>query len=158
MADPVGVGAEAPGFSLPPGPGPDRVTLSELRGQPVVLLFVPLAFSSTCTAELCHIAENWSEWGELGAKVFGISADSPFVTKRWAEEMGVPFPILSDFNREAIAGYGVRNEDFFGLRGVAKRSAFVVDEDGIVRYAWVSEDGDALPPFEEVREAVAALT
>jgi len=122
----------------------------------VVVMFVPLAFSSTCTAEFCHIAENWALWGDLGTQILGISIDSPWVNTKWRQEMGVPFPILSDFNREASTAFGVLYDEFLGLRGVAKRSVFVIDSAGVVVYAWVSEDANVLPPFDEIIEAVAA--
>ena len=137
--------------------GQDPVTLSQHRGDPVVLMFVPLAFSGVCTKELCHVAEDWGVWGSMGAKVYGISIDSPFVNVKWAEEMGVPFPILSDFNKTAAAAYGVLREDLAGLRGVANRSVFVVDADGRISFAWVSDDPGVLPPFDEFVEAVRAL-
>lgn len=153
----IAPGAQAPDFSLLRALGQERVTLSEQRGSPVVLLFVPLAFSGTCTKELCHVAENWDAWGGLGATVLAVSVDSPFVNQKWAEDMGVPFPVLSDFNKDAAAAYGVLQEDFFGLRGVAKRSAFVVDGEGRVTYAWTSDDPGVLPPFDEIEAAVRAL-
>ncbi|MDA0312554.1 MAG: redoxin domain-containing protein [Gemmatimonadetes bacterium] len=148
-------GAQAPDFSLAPGPGPDRVRLSDFRGSPVVIMFVPLAFSGTCTAEFCHIAENWAVWGDLNAEILGISIDSPFVNAKWREEMGVPFPILSDFNRDASRAYGVLYDEFYGLKGVAKRSAFVIDAAGLVVYGWVSDDADVMPPYDEIIQAVA---
>jgi len=151
------VGAPAPDFSLAPAPGPDRVTLSEHRGTPVVLLFIPLAFSGVCTDEMCRVAEDWRRWEEVGATVLGISVDSPFVTRKFAEETGVPFPVLSDFNKEVSEGYGVLYREFFGMKGVSKRAAFVVDGGGTVAYAWVTEDADVLPPFGEILEAVEAL-
>lgn len=153
----VAVGSPAPDFSLPDAPSPQRVTLSEHRGTPVVVLFFPLAFSGVCTQELCQMAEDWSRWEGLGAKVLGISVDSPWVTRKFAEETRVPFPLLSDFNKDAASAYGVLYADFFGLRGVAKRSVFVVDAEGTVAYAWVTEDADVLPPYEEVRRVVEGL-
>lgn len=151
------VGSRAPDFSLAPGPGPDRVTLASLKGEPVVLLFFPLAFSSTCTEELCHVADSWEDWERLGANVLGISVDSPFVNKKYAQETGVPFPLLSDFNKEASSAYGVLYADFYGMRGVSKRAAFVIDRDGVIAYAWVSEDAGVLPPFNEILKAVEAV-
>ena len=151
------VGASAPDFTVLAPPGDTNFTLSEHRGRPVVLMFVPLAFTSTCTAEFCHVAENWGQWGELGADVVGISVDSPFVNQKWGEEMGAPFPILSDFNKEAMAAYGVVQDELVGLRGVARRSVFVVDGDGRVTYAWVAENPGILPPFDEIVEAVRAV-
>ncbi len=155
--DNVHAGSIAPDFSLVRSIGSDPTTLSQFRGQPVVLLFVPLAFSHTCTEELCHVAENWALWKRLGPQVLAISIDSPFVNERWGNEMGLEFPILSDFNKEASTAYGVLQDDFFGLRGVAKRSAFVVDGGGLVRYRWVSDDPSVLPPFSEITDLVEAL-
>lgn len=153
----IAAGAAAPDFRLLRALGEAPVTLAEHRGTPVVLLFVPLAFSGTCTKELCRVAETWDAWSGLGAKVFGVSIDSPFVVRKWAEEMGVPFPVLSDFNKDAARAYGVLEEDFFGLRGVAKRSAFVVDGGGRVAYAWTSDDPGVLPPFGDIQAAAKAL-
>ena len=151
----VTVGDQAPDFSLAPAPGPERVTLSGLLGRPVVILFFPLAFSRVCTAEMCRLAEDWSPWERTGATVLGISIDSPFVNRRFAEETGVPFPILSDFNKEAATAYGVLYPEFYGMKGVSKRAAFVVDRKGTVAYAWVAEDSGLMPPFGEILEAVA---
>lgn len=153
----VSVGEEAPDFSLAPAPGPERVTLSGLRGSPVVILFFPLAFSGVCTAELCGLAEDWSRWERVGARVLGISVDSPFVNRRFAQETRVPFPLLSDFNKEAAAAYGVLYSEFYGMRGVSKRAAFVVDRAGRVAHAWVAEDADRMPPFEEILAVVERL-
>lgn len=150
----VAVGQQAPDFTLHEVFGEDPVTLSAHRGQPVVLMFVPLAFSGTCTQELCHVGENWSVWGDMGARIYGISVDSPFVNRKWRSDMGVPFPILSDFNKTAASAYGVLEQDFFGLEGVAKRSVFVVDGAGGISFAWVSDDPGLLPPFDEIIEAV----
>jgi peroxiredoxin len=157
MTSHVPVGAHAPDFSLSPAPGAPPVTLSELRGRPVVLLFFPLAFSSVCTEEMCDVAESWSRWEALGADVLAISVDSPFVTRKFAGETGARFPILSDFNKDAASAYGVLYPEYFGMRGVAKRAAFVVGADGVVAYAWVSEDSDALPPFDDIRALVTEL-
>ncbi len=154
----LGIGNAAPDFSLLEALGDDAVTLSGHRGEPVVVMFVPLAFSGTCTKELCHVAENWDVWGSLGARVYGISIDSPFVNQKWRDAMDVPFPILSDFNKRAAYAYGVLQEDFFGLHGVAKRSVFVVDREGRISYAWVSDDPGVLPPFEAIVDAVRSVS
>lgn len=152
------VGQQAPDFTLHEVFGEDPVTLSAHRGQPVVLMFVPLAFSGTCTQELCHVGEHWSVWGGLGARIYGISIDSPFVNQRWKSDMEVPFPILSDFNKTAASAYGVLEQDFFGLQGVAKRSVFVVDGAGAISFSWVSDNPGVLPPFDEIIEAVRAVS
>lgn len=154
----VTVGSKAPDFTLVHRVGEDPVSLSDYLGtQPVVILFFPLAFSGVCTAELCQVVEDRGIWDDLGVEVLGISVDSPYVNQRFADATGADFPVLSDFNLEAAEAYGVRNDDFFGMKGVANRSAFVVDREGLVAYAWTSEDSDLLPPFEEIRAAVAAL-
>ena len=151
---PPGPGDPAPAFALPAAPG-EVVDVGARFGEaPVVLLFFPLAFSSICTAELCAVRDDWSAWSALGADVFGISADSPFVTRRFREELGLPFPLLSDFNHEVAAAYGVLYDDYFGLRGVPKRSAFVIGPDGRIAWSWVGERDDVLPDFAAVRRAV----
>jgi len=154
---PLAVGSAAPDFSLLPAPAADPVTLSGLRGHTVVLLFFPLAFSRVCTAEMCRMAEDWSSWNQVGARVFGISVDSPWVNVKFAAETGVPFPILSDFNKEAAVAFDVLYPDFRGLKGVSKRAAFVVDREGRVAYAWVSDDSGVMPPLDQIREAAAKL-
>lgn len=152
------VGTRAPAFSLTHQIGQDPVQLADAVAKgPVVLLFFPLAFSSVCTTEICAVAEDWSTWESLGAQVFGISIDSPFVNARFAESCKAPFPILSDFNRDAATAYGVRNDDFFGMKGVANRAAFVIDGAGVVRWSWVSEDPGVMPDFDAIRDAVKAL-
>ncbi len=147
----------APRFALPAAPGEIVDVGARMDEGPVALLFFPLAFSSVCTEELCAVRDGWDEWTALDAEVFGISVDSPFVTRRFREELGLPFPLLSDFNHDVGAAYGVLYEDYFGLRGVARRAAFVVGPNGRIAYAWVSERDDVLPDFEAVREAVRAF-
>ncbi len=152
---PLSVGDVAPEIVLPLKPGEAPLRLSDYRGQKsVVILFFPQAFSSVCTAEMCQIAEDYTSWKDMGVEIIGICVDSPNVTVRFAREVGAAFPILSDFNRTAMEAYGVRNDDFFGLRGVANRSVFVVDREGRIVYSWSSEDADMLPDFDAVREAV----
>lgn len=123
---------------------------------PVVLLFVPLAFSSICTQAACHMRDAWAKWTELGAKVFIISVDSPFVVARWRADEKIPFPVLSDFNREVCQTYGCMHEVLAGLKGVAKRSAFVIGLDGKIAYRWVSEDAKVQVDFAALEAAVRA--
>ncbi len=154
----IEIGSEAPDFSLVRRVGAAPVSLSDYRGEkPVVILFFPLAFSNVCTNELCTVAEDFASWSMLDAEVIAISVDSPFVNARFAQETGALFPVLSDFNREATDAYGVRNDDYFGLEGIANRSAFVVDRKGRIVYAWTSEDSSVLPPFEEIKQVLYAL-
>lgn len=155
---PLDVGEKAPEFALPLKPGEAPLRLSDYLGEkPVVLLFFPLAFSGVCTEEMRLVAEDYDRWRDLDAEVIGISVDSPFVNQKFAEECGAPFPILSDFNREAVDDYDVKNPDFFGLEGVANRSAFVVDRSGTVVYSWMSDDAAVLPDFDQIRRVVAEV-
>ncbi len=149
-------GDRAPGFTLPAGPE-EEIDVGELFGRErVVLAFFPLAFSPVCTDELCAFARRWDRLDELDARVFGISVDSPFVNARFREEEDLPFPLLSDFNREVADEWGVLHDDLMGLEGVARRSVFVVGADGRVAYRWVTDDPDVEPDYEEVRAAVRA--
>lgn len=152
---PLQPGERAPDLALPRGPG-DVVRLSEhAAGRPVLVLFFPLAFSPVCAEELCAVADDLERWAEVDAAVVAVSVDSPFAVRRFAEETGVPYPVLSDFNREAVTAFGVRNDDYFGLRGVAWRSAFVLDPEMRVVWSWVTEDDAVLPDLAAVRDAVA---
>ncbi len=148
------VGDIAPDFRLFQRPKEPPVRLSDYRGRTLVILFFPLAFSSTCTEEICGVAEDYGLYESLGAQVLGISVDSPWVNQRFAEACNAPFPVLSDFNREASAAYGVLREELYGLKGVSNRAAFVVSRDGRVVFAWMDENPSVLPPFRRIKEAV----
>lgn len=152
----IGVGESAPGFVLAAAPG-EMVDLAEHLGRDrIVLLFYPLAFSGVCTTELCTIRDAWARYRSLDAAVFGISVDSLFVTRQFREHENFPFPLLSDFNKDVAELYGVLETNAFGMVGVSKRAVFVIGTDGIVSYAWVSDDDGIEPPYEELLEAVAA--
>lgn len=150
-------GDPAPTFELPEAPGQTVDLADRIGARPVVLLFFPLAFSSVCTAEMFAVRDDWSEWKNLDADVLGISVDSPFVTRKFRKDHDLPFPVLSDFNREASRAYGVLYEDYYGLRGVAKRAVFVIDDAGRITYRWVSEDSEVEPDYREVKAAVRSL-
>lgn len=151
------VGRMAPAVSLF-GPGRKPVDLGEHIGAaPVVLLFFPLAFTSTCGAEMCAVADDYDAFSDLDARVFAISVDSPSVNERFATETGASFPILSDFNRVGIRAYDVVRPDLGGLRDVAERTVFVIDLEGVIRYVWQGEHPGVMPPFDEVKAALAAL-
>jgi peroxiredoxin len=150
----VEVGKPAPAFELSSSTG-EKVTLEDYRGRgPTVLLFFPLAFTPVCTNELTTIRDEYETYTQAGARILAASVDSPFTLKFWAEHLELPFPLLSDFNKETARAYGALHEDLMGLKGVAKRAAYVIDEDGIVRYRWVSDDPGQLPPFDEIKKAV----
>ena len=148
-------GDSAQGFELPVRPGEMTDVGAAMDGGKVVLLFFPLAFSPVCTDEFCAIRDDWASYESLDAKVFGISIDSPFVNAKFAEENNLPFELLSDFNRDVARAWGVLHEDLFGMKDVAKRSAFVIDN-GTVVYDWVSEDPKVQVDFDAIREALGA--
>ena len=154
---PLEVGGRAPDARVAIRPR-EWVSLGDWFGErPVVLLFFPMAFSSTCTAEMCAVADDWSAWSELGATVLGISVDSPYVNVKFAEETKAPFPIVSDFNREAIRAWDVVRPDLGGLRDVAERVVYVIDRTGRIAYVWQGEHPGVFPPLDEVRAAVQRI-
>jgi peroxiredoxin len=154
----IQTGERAPTFALPHRPG-ETIDLSDHLGrEKVVLLFIPLAFSSVCTTELRTVRDSWEGWQDLDASVFAISVDSPFVTAHFRDLEDFPFLVLSDFNKDVSGAYGVLAEHLAGLKGVAKRSVFVIGSDGRVAYVWVSEDAGVEPDYEAVRQAVAAAS
>jgi peroxiredoxin len=152
----VELGSRAPEFTLS---NQDRepVTLSSLHGRPVVLAFFPAAFSSVCTTELCTFRDQLARLNRAQAQVFGISVDTFFALKAFQKEQGLTFPLLSDFNKQAIRDYGVFNEDMIGLKGIAKRAVFVLDRDGIVRHRQVLDDARNEPDYEKVFATVESL-
>lgn len=153
----IEVGQAAPDFTLK-NTNMEDVTLSSFQGQKnVVLLFVPLAFSGVCTTELCSVRDNLNNYANLDAEVFGISVDSPFSQKAWKEKEALNFNLLSDFNREVMQAYDTQLEDLIGLKGVAKRSAFVIDKQGKVQYAEVMPSPGDLPNFDQINVILEGL-
>ena len=150
------VGTAAPDFTLMDH---DRqpVTLSDHRGQPVVLAFFPAAFSGTCQKELCTFRDQLSRLNDANAQILGISVDTFFALKAFHGNLGLQFPLLSDFNKQVIRDYGVFNEDMIGLKGIAKRAVFVLDRQGVVQFRQVLEDARLEPDYEQVFEALTAL-
>jgi len=152
-------GDPAPDFALPHNPGEPPVRLADLTADGnVVLLFFPLAFSPTCSQEMCMLRDDYDRFGELDAQVVGVSVDSPFALRAWAAEEKFPFPLLSDFNRQVSRDYDALYDEFFGMQGVSKRAAFVIDRGGIVHYAEVLENAGQLPDFESVKGTLKTLS
>ncbi len=150
---PVDIGHKAPDFTLSATTG-DPISLERYRGEkPVVLLFFPLAFSPVCTNELTIMRDDYERYTAAGVEVLASSVDSPFTLQAWAERLELPFPLLSDFNKETAQRYGAFHDDLMGLKGVSKRAVFVIDKDGVVQYRWVSDDPAQLPNFDEIKEA-----
>ncbi len=153
----IETGQIAPDFSLYDNEK-NKVTLSELKGQNVLLLFFPQAFTSVCTKELCGIRDNIAAYNNTDAKVFGISVDSVFTLNKFREEQQYNFPLLSDFNKEVSTLYGtIYNDWILDMKGVSKRSAFLIDKEGVIRYAEVLENAGEVPDFGKIQEILAAL-
>ena len=153
----ITIGQPAPDFTLYSSEK-KKITLSEQKGQPVLLLFFPLAFTSVCTAELCAVRDNISWYNSINAKVFGISVDALHTLARYKEEQQFNFTLLSDFNKEVSRAYDSIYELWaYGMKGVSKRSAFVIDKDGLIRYAEVLENADAIPDFEQIQGTLNGL-
>jgi len=153
----IETGEQAPDFTLYDS-DKNKQTLSDLRGQNVLLLFYPVAFTGTCTKELCSVRDNISLYNDTNAKVLAISVDTVYSLARYKEEQKLNFPLLSDFNKEASAAYGVLYETFsYDMRGVSKRSAFLIDKKGTIQYAEVLEKATDLPDFDRIQEILESL-
>jgi len=151
------IGQKAPDFKLVDS-DKNTVNLSDYKGKSVVLLFFPLAFTSVCTQELCTVRDTLQDYQGLNAEVLGISVDSLFTLAKFKEEQNFNFPLLSDFNKEVSQAYGSLYEEFVhGMKGVSKRSAFVVDADGNIQYAEVLESAGDIPNFAAINETLQAL-
>lgn len=149
------IGDIAPDFTLVAS-DKSQVSLSDYKGKKVVILFFPLAFTGVCTTELCTLRDDIASYSSLNAEILGISVDSPFSLAKYKEDQNLPFPLLSDFNKDASTAYGSLYEEFvLGLKGVSKRSAFVVNADGTLAYAEVLESAGDLPNFDAVKAALA---
>ena len=150
-------GDKAPDFKLY-NSEKQEVSLSDYKGKNVVILFFPLAFTGVCTTELCEIRDNIASYAKLNAEILAISVDSPFTLEKYKAEQNLPFHLLSDFNKETSSNYGSLYENFvLGMKGVSKRSAFVVDVEGTIQYAEVLESAGDIPNFIAVQEALANL-
>tara|TARA_B110000438_G_scaffold303734_1_gene366845 strand:+ start:1711 stop:2196 length:486 start_codon:yes stop_codon:yes gene_type:complete len=159
----ISTGTTAPAFTLKSktADGLNEISLADSAGkQKTLLLFFPLAFTGTCEEELCTVSGGLSDYTGLNAVVYGISVDSPFAQEAFAKSAGITIPLLSDFNKEVSTAYGILDADFvpgaLSFKGVAKRSAFIVDESGTVTYAWSSDVPSVLPPFDEIKAALGA--
>jgi peroxiredoxin len=161
----IQVGDPAPDFTLvqQTADGPKLFRLSEQIGQSkLVLLFVPMAFTSVCTTEFCDISANLNDYESLDATVIGVSGDNPFAQAAWAEKEGITIPLLSDYEHHAAKAYGVAYDQFLPeanliMGGVAKRSAFVIDTAGVIRHAQVLDHPKDLPDFEAIKAVLKAL-
>ena len=150
-------GQQAPDFSLFDS-DKNKVTLSDLKEHNVLLLFFPAAFTGTCTKELCSVRDNINVYNNVSAKVFGISVDMVYSLAKYKEEQKLNFSLLSDFNKEVSAAYGCLYDTFsYEMKGVSKRAAFIIDRNGVVRYAEVLEKATDLPNFEAIQKTLQSL-
>jgi glutaredoxin-dependent peroxiredoxin len=155
----ITVSQNAPDFSLFDSEM-KAVKLSDLLAEKnVLLLFFPMAFTGVCTKELCGVRDDIARYSNANAQVIGISVDSTFSLAKFKEEQGYNFPLLSDFNKEVSSLYGCIYDSFTGMqmKGVSKRSAFIIDKAGIVKYAEVLESAGDVPNFEAINGVLEGL-
>jgi glutaredoxin-dependent peroxiredoxin len=159
MSTKIKVGDKAPDFTLPDTDKNPR-SLKEFLGKKIVLAFFVGAFTSTCTKEMCEFRDSMARLIDLNAQVIGISVNDPFSNKAFSEKNRLPFPILSDYKREVTGTYEIALPNFAGLDGytVAKRSIFVIDGEGIVRYVWVSDNPAVEPNYQEIQKVLEKIT
>lgn len=136
----------------------NKLSLSDLKGQNVLLLFFPQAFSRVCTKELCSVRDNISLYNSVDATIIGISVDSVFTLAAYKEAQQYNFPLLSDFNKEVSSAYGTLYENWIlDMKGVSKRSAFIVNKEGIIQYAEVLEIAGEEPNFDAIQKILSEL-
>jgi len=154
----VSVGQKAPASTLV---DTDRkpVSLKDFAGKKTVLVFYPGAFTGVCTKEMCTFRDSLAQLNDMSAQVVGISVDAPAANKGFADVNKLTFPLLSDYERTAVNAYGIPQIDFAGLKNytTAKRAVFVLDAEGTVKYAWVSDNPGVEPNYDEVKKAVASF-
>jgi peroxiredoxin len=162
---PLAVGTKAPDFTLPAKvpAGPKQIRLSENFGHKnTLLLFFPMAFTSTCTAEMCEVSAGLNGYIGLNAAVYGISGDNPFAQEAWAQKENIIVPLLSDYEHKIAKDYGVMYDSFLpqmnlGMGGVPKRSAFIIDKNGVIQYAESNDDARQLPNFDKIKAKLEEL-
>jgi peroxiredoxin len=158
----LNTGSTAPDFALSSknADGLNLVSLSAHQGQNVVLLFFPMVYTSVCTDEFCAVSKSFSEFA--GATVIGISGDNPFAQEAWAQKEGITVTLASDYDHKVAQAYGIAYDQFapqlnLPMGGVAKRSAFIVDQNGVIQYAESHDDPRQLPDFAAIKTKLAEL-
>lgn len=153
----IEIGKPVPPFSLF-NTEKQEISLESLKGKHVLLHFFPLAFTSVCTAQLCNARDNMATYNSMNCVVLGISVDSLFSLGEFRKQQNLNFDLLSDFNKTTIRDYGLVIEDFaFGMKGVSKRAAFLIDKEGMVRYAEVTPTPADQPNYQAILEALVRL-
>jgi peroxiredoxin len=161
----LAVGTKAPDFSLATktAEGPKQIKLSDNLGKTnTVLLFFPMAFTGTCTTEMCSLSPELPNYDSMNATVYGISGDNPFAQEAWAKKENISVTLLSDYEHKVAKDYDVMYDSFLpqinlGMGGVPKRSAFIVDRNGVIQYAESNDDAKELPNFDKIKAKLAEL-
>ena len=161
----LAVGTKAPDFSLSTKTvdGPKQIKLSDNFGKKnTLLLFFPMAFTGTCTTEMCEVSGGLSAYSGLNAAVYGISGDNPFAQEAWAQKEKITVPLLSDYEHQVAKAYDVMYDSFLpqlnlGMAGVAKRAAFIIDKNGVIQYAESNDDAKQLPNFDKIKAKLAEM-
>ena len=159
------VGTKAPDFALSTktAEGPKQLKLSDNFGKKnTLLLFFPMAFTGTCTTEMCEVSAGMNAYTDSNAAVYGISGDNPFAQEAWAQKEKITVPLLSDYEHQVAKAYGVKYDSFLpqmnlGMGGVPKRSAFIIDKNGVIQYAESNDDARQLPNFDKIKAKLAEL-
>lgn len=153
------MGQKVPDFSLPDSDQAVRALSEFTQKGPVILAFFPFAFSGVCDKEMCTFRDSFGNLQEAGAQLVGVSVDSAYALKAFAQTYNLQFPLLSDFNKKVVKLYGVLQDPWVGMgyRGVAKRAVFLVDQRGMLRYRWVTDAPGEEPPYEEIVKAARKL-
>ena len=162
---PLEVGTKAPDFTLSTKTtdGPKQIKLSDNFGKKnTLLLFFPMAFTGTCTTEMCDVSNGLSAYSNMNAAVYGISGDNPFAQEAWAQKEKITVPLLSDYEHQVARAYDVAYDSFLpernlGMSGVPKRAVFIIDRNGVIEYSETNDDARALPNFEKVKAKLAEL-
>jgi glutaredoxin-dependent peroxiredoxin len=161
----LAVGTKAPDFALSTktADGPKQIKLTDNLGKKnTLLLFFPMAFTGTCTTEMCEVSGGLSAYSGMNAAVYGISGDNPFAQEAWAQKEKITVPLLSDYEHKVAKAYDVMYDSFLpqlnlGMAGVPKRSAFVIDKNGVIQYVESNDDAKQLPNFDEIKAKLAEL-
>src|SRR5207249_2974232 len=161
----LAVGTKAPEFTLSTktADGPKQIKLSDNFGtKNILLLFFPMAFTGTCTTEMCGVSTDLTAYGNLNATVYGTSGDNPFAQEAWAQKEKIGVTLLSDYEHKVAKAYDVMYDSFLpqlnlGMSGVAKRAAFIIDKNGVIQYAASNDDARQLPNFDEIKAKLAEM-
>jgi glutaredoxin-dependent peroxiredoxin len=162
---PLAVGTKGPDFTLSTktADGPKQIKLSDNFGKKnTLLLFFPMAFTATCTTEMCDVSSGLSAYSNMNAAVYGISGDNPFAQEAWAQKEKIAVPLLSDYEHQVAKAYDVMYDSFLpqmnlGMGGVPKRSAFIIDKNGVIQYAESNDDARQLPNFDKIKAKLMEL-